>query len=344
MSQQGLQAEEIAHIMTTRGMALKKGASTIARLQTVWKLRGDDESRIKNKRYLSRRKAREQQIEEFKNYAVDLGLENPKDWIRKKMEEPAVKQMRHEAACELMGDDAPTLRSLGEKGRPRKLRGGQFGQIANGTQASAAQAVTRLEGLSHDEDSAADAPPVTRTLRSKRVSRNDTDVALEQMERQDTEEESSDANSDYDHMDGVDQSNNQIIGFHDGNRYYPMMEQDDDDDDLDENDDDDEKQESTAHQPHNVQSQNPAMHPSAGITNATMALVPPAEEQDSIKRLMGTADGCIAAAQLLKDLLQAQSEGRPAPRSLSGLPPSVKDIDVARRKLREAVQSTATFM
>lgn len=310
MSQQGLQAEEIARIMTARGMALKKGGSTIARLQTVWRLRGDEESRIKNKRYLSRRKAREQQIEEFQNYAKDLGLENPDEWIAKKLEEPAVKQMRHNAACELMGDDAAALRSLGARGRPRKLTRSAL-QSANDAQSSAAQAMDHLEGPSDDETSGADVPLTT--------------------EQHDSDVESSDGNSDYDTMDGVGQNQNHIMDLDEGNSYQPLVVQDDDDDEDDEN--------SNAHQTSAVlQDPNLAPHVAAGPPGATIAVVLPAAEQESMNKLMGTADGCIVAAQLLKDLLQARSEGRPAPRSLTGLPPSSKDIEMARHQFREVAQ------
>ncbi|ETS73252.1 hypothetical protein PFICI_14857 [Pestalotiopsis fici W106-1] len=333
MTQQGLSSEEIAQIMTRRGMALKKGSSTIARLQTIWQLRGTEESRLKNRRYLSRRKARRLQLEEFQSYAKELGLENPDEWVKNKMDEPAIQQMRRDAAYELMGDDAPkpkepksklpTRRRTRKSGNPPA--GGQDAfaahpDVANGNDADSSD--------NDDDEITADISLAPRTLRSGRVSGNNTFVMSG------NESESSDQDAEYQPMDGVttlEDVDNEIMdnGQH---GYAPLFEQDDDDDEEDEAS----EEEPTAPAP---------VEASMNFTNATMVPVLPDDaERESMDRLINSADGYIAAAQLLKDLLQAKSLGQPAPRSLTGLPPSLSDIEAARHRLKEAAQATVGLL
>jgi hypothetical protein len=332
MTQQGLSSEEIAQIMTGRGMVLKKGSSTIARLQTIWQLRGTEESRLKNRRYLSRRKARRLQLEEFQNYAKELGLENPDEWVKNKMDEPAIQQMRRDAAYELMGDAAPQPKERKAKPAARRTRKSGSQAIDSERSAMADSNITvDNDADSSDDDGdeiTADISTLSRTLRSGRAS---GDAAFADMSRN-VDSESSDEDAEFQAMEGVtmDDAGDETIND-DRHRYGPLLEQDEDDEEEEESED-----EAAAPTP---------VEPSVAFTNATMAPIPTDEgERENMDRLINSADGCIAAAQLLKDLLQAKSAGQPAPRSLTGLPPSVKDIEAARHRLKEAAHATVGLL
>lgn len=340
MTQQGLSSEEIARIMTGRGMELKKGSSTIARLQTVWQLRGTAESRVKNKRYLARRKARQLQLEEFQNYARELALENPDEWVKEKMNESAIQQMRRDVAYQLMGDDAPQPKEPKAKTTTRRPQTRASGRrSAGGVEPSAVD--PELLAANDDADSSdndseeitADVSTVPRTLRAGRVSEgnNRDDLAND-------DSESSDEDAEYLPMDGVtfseglgDNVNGHYVDDDAQHDYQPLLEQDDHFDE----DDAESEEESTPVVPAQA----------TGIfTNAIMAPVPLDEERQDMNKLMNSTDGYIAAAQLLKDLLQAKLSGQPGPRSMTGLPPSQRDIDAARNKLKVAAQTTLALL
>ncbi|KAI0133708.1 hypothetical protein BJ170DRAFT_607260 [Xylariales sp. AK1849] len=338
MSQQGLSSDEIARIMVTRGMVLKKGTSTIARLQTVWQLRGTEDSRAENKRYLARRKARHQQVQEFQNYAEELGLENREEWVKRKMEEPAITQMRQEAAYKLMGDVAPKPK---ESKDPRHSTGpkearkrGQSRKSTENVETRKRMSVDNRIGNtdihtddSEDDLSALPATVTARTLQSGRVSGAHNPIEVPEDSDSvstDCEGELDHHNEDHDMDDGLDHG------------YQPTMERNDDDydEDRDKSSDEDQGDEITTIQPPASTSQ-----PSAGFTNASMAFIPPAEEVAAMQNMFGSLDGWITAAQTVKDLLLARGASRPAPHSLTGLPPSTADIETARRKLKDAAQA-----
>ncbi|KAI4593184.1 hypothetical protein KJ359_010108 [Pestalotiopsis sp. 9143b] len=339
MTQQGLSSEEIARIMTGRGMELKKGSSTIARLQTVWQLRGTAESRVKNKRYLARRKARQLQLEEFQNYARELVLENPDEWVKEKMNESAIQQMRRDVAYQLMGNDAPQPKEPKAKSTRRPQTRASGRRSTGGVDPSAVDPELLAAGDDADssdndsEEITADVSAVPRTLRPGRVSEG---TAIRDDFAND-DSESSDEDAEYLSMDGVTFSeglDHNVDGHNvDGDAqhdYQPLLEQDE----FDEDDAESEEEPAPV-----------APAQATGIfTNAVMAPVPLDEERQDMNKLMNSTDGYIAAAQLLKDLLQAKLSGQPGPHSMTGLPPSQRDVDAARNKLKIAAQTTLAML
>lgn len=113
---------------------------------------------------------------------------------------------------------------------------------------------------------------------------------------------------------------------------------------------------SAIHQAQNlsVVSAVPAVAPAT--TSATLALAPPTtaaapianpmpqlvlrtEEAEANRTALSTLDQYNVAAKIYKELLEARTENRPMPESLTGLPPSAKEVDAAKRKLKEATQA-----
>lgn len=68
-------------------------------------------------------------------------------------------------------------------------------------------------------------------------------------------------------------------------------------------------------------------------------LVLPPEEAEANKSTLGTLDQYNDAARVYKELLEARNNSRPLPGSLTGMPPSAKEVDSAKRKLKEATQA-----
>lgn len=76
-------------------------------------------------------------------------------------------------------------------------------------------------------------------------------------------------------------------------------------------------------------------------TRATPAptLVLPPEEAEANRTALSTLDQYNAAAQAYKELLQARNENTPLLGSLTGLPPSSKEVEAAKQKLKEVTQA-----
>lgn len=69
-----------------------------------------------------------------------------------------------------------------------------------------------------------------------------------------------------------------------------------------------------------------------------MLIVRP-EEAEANKSTLDVVEQYSAAAQLLKDMVQARTENRALPGSLTGLPPSLKAVDTARQNLKAAAHA-----
>lgn len=69
----------------------------------------------------------------------------------------------------------------------------------------------------------------------------------------------------------------------------------------------------------------------------TLVLRP--EEADANRAALSTLDQYHAAAQTYKEILQARNDNKPLAGSLTGLPPSAKDLELAKRKLKEVNQA-----
>lgn len=62
-------------------------------------------------------------------------------------------------------------------------------------------------------------------------------------------------------------------------------------------------------------------------------------EVEANKTALSTLDQYTAAAQAYKNILQARNDNKPLAGSLTGLPPSSKEVDAARRALKEVTQA-----
>lgn len=63
------------------------------------------------------------------------------------------------------------------------------------------------------------------------------------------------------------------------------------------------------------------------------------EEADANRAALSTLDQYHAAAQAYKEILQARTDNKPLAGSLTGLPPSAKDLESAKRRLKEVNQA-----
>lgn len=84
-----------------------------------------------------------------------------------------------------------------------------------------------------------------------------------------------------------------------------------------------------------------APYPAAQTTtpSPTPQLVLRTEEAEANRTTLSTLDVYNVAAKVYKELLEARTENRPLPGSLTGLPPSAKEVDTAKRRLKEATQA-----
>lgn len=91
-----------------------------------------------------------------------------------------------------------------------------------------------------------------------------------------------------------------------------------------------------------------SQHPNASLNTSDSAAAPatpaPAlvlrpEEAEANKTALSTLDQYNAAAQAYKEILQARNENKPLPGSLTGLPPSSKEVDAAKRALKDVTQA-----
>ncbi|KAJ4390866.1 hypothetical protein N0V93_004465 [Gnomoniopsis smithogilvyi] len=82
-----------------------------------------------------------------------------------------------------------------------------------------------------------------------------------------------------------------------------------------------------------------AMAVIAGPAASAPTLVLRPEEADANRAALSTLDQYHAAAQAYKEILQARTDNKPLAGSLTGLPPSVKDLELAKRRLKEVNQA-----
>lgn len=102
-------AEQIYENLTSRGMELKKGVATVLRLQSAWKLTTNPKRWLENFRHQCHKKAKAQQVQAFKDIAKEMVLEDFDAWLESKLAEEQVREARHELAIKLMGEHAPTV-------------------------------------------------------------------------------------------------------------------------------------------------------------------------------------------------------------------------------------------
>lgn len=330
MSEQSLTPEEIATIMAGRGMSLKDGAKTILRLQTVWGLRELDlTSRRRNARHNAQRQAKNQQEKEFLQYARELGLDNPAEWVKRKMNEPQILEKRKDQTMKLMTELAPELVSDSPgPGRGRRSTG------ANTTSNTTRQANRNPISHGNSGDTSAgqesDSPDAALQNATRRTWRTTQRTALpasqlnfadnEDGDPDDSDFEPEDANFDFDPDPSADSHS------------FPQGIDHDDDtgSESDDADGDVESMEIDASR-HAAQS--------AQTTIASFApAIQPTRDLDSLVKLVNSATACINAAQTAKDTLEARIAMKPIASSLTCMPPSAQEVEAARYKLKDAAR------
>lgn len=73
-------------------------------------------------------------------------------------------------------------------------------------------------------------------------------------------------------------------------------------------------------------------------TTASVLVLPP-EEAEANRSTLSTLDQYNDAARVYKELLEARNNNKPLAGSLTGMPPSAKEVDSAKRKLKDATQA-----
>lgn len=76
----------------------------------------------------------------------------------------------------------------------------------------------------------------------------------------------------------------------------------------------------------------------------TPVLVVRPEEAEANKSTLDVVEQYTAAAQLVKDMVSARTESRALPGSITGMPPSLKDVEAAKQKLKAAAHAMYTSL
>ncbi|KAK8057459.1 hypothetical protein PG996_011396 [Apiospora saccharicola] len=322
MSEQGLTPEEIATIMAGRGMSLKDGAKTILRLQTVWGLRELDlTSRRRNARHNAQRQAKNQQEKEFTQYARELGLDNPAEWVKHKMNEPQILEKRKDQTMKLMTELTPELisdspgpgrgrRSTGANTAPKAAQKASQNPVSNAT--SGDTSISR-------ESSSPDAALQNATRRTTRAALHPTVPASQPTFADNEDDDPDDADFEPDNFDFDQDSFPQGI--------------DHDDDSGSESDDGNGNAESME-----INASGNAAQPAQTTLASFAPAALPARELVALADMVNAATACINAAQAAKDTLEARIATRPTTSSLTGMPPSAKEVEAARYKLKDVAR------
>ncbi|CAJ2510484.1 Uu.00g132930.m01.CDS01 [Anthostomella pinea] len=358
MTEQGLSAEEIASIMISRGMPLVKGASTIRRLQSSWKLRMDPHRVKRNARHMARKRARLEQRAEFERYAAELGLQDSAGWVAQKMSEPAVQQLRKDRSHVLMGEHAPKSgdRKNAAVARPGNPRGSGNKQHPNKSTTDAGLA-TAHQDSDFDGDSSDESSDDGSHAQIQRPTRSRPSGGARPSENYNTVKHPGDPSDDSESVDSEYEPHQNLptatprfepmpaispVGggdYQDDSDYGPMMQ------DNDYDDDDDAEQMGDINSPQdNTQAPPPTQQQPPAPSVAFPAPVLPVEEANANKETIGSINSQIAAAQSLKDLLEARMNGTPMRGNLTGLPPSLADIAAARKEAKTATEAILAML
>lgn len=88
-----------------------------------------------------------------------------------------------------------------------------------------------------------------------------------------------------------------------------------------------------------AQSNASVVPPSKSAASVASGLVLAPEEAEANKSTLSTLDQYNDAARVYKELLEARNNNKPLPGSLTGMPPSAKEVESAKRMLKEATQA-----
>ncbi|KAK8076225.1 hypothetical protein PG994_003497 [Apiospora phragmitis] len=357
MSEQNLTPEEIATIMAGRGMSLKDGAKTILRLQTVWNLRELDlTSRQRNARHNAQRQAKNQQEKEFLQYARELGLDNPAEWVKRKMNEPQILAKRKDQTMKLLTELNPELIS-DSPGPDRGRRSTGVNTASNAATQSRQKPNSHVNtgDTSSDEESVSPDAALQNATRITLRSTQRANVPASQPTFADNEDGDPDE-SDFEpepvtapvgqplQANAVRQPATTFYNESDDNtesnlHFGPNLPQgiDHDDDTGSESDGGDgsvERMEIDA-------SGHPALLAGSALTgyaHAATTFTPPSREFDALHIMINSVTACINAAQAARDMFEARLAMRPTASSLTGMLPSAQDVEAARFKLKDAAR------
>lgn len=377
MTQEGMTAEQIYENLTARGMELKKGVATVLRLQSAWKLTHDEKRWVENFRHQCHKQAKAQQIQEFRDIAKDLEIEDFGVWLEAQVNEQSARVARHELALKLMGEHAPKnpeRRKLQQHGRKKDKSMGGAGsgsgsdddddiedenddkvvvdanidqQVGEGDEVPVADmdGDTIMVGGSEPGPAA----PKSATRSSARPSKGKA-IALVDPSLVPFTPPTAAMTGD-DAAPAKDESQSTPAPAKRG-RGRPKR---------DKSASAAEAAQDAGATPAGPSSQRAAASTtprastsrrSRGLTAATEA-TPPAEqvgtpmsslvlrpeEAEANKSTLTTLEQYNAAAQEYKELLQARTENKAAPGSLTGLPPSSKQVEAAKKKLKDLTQA-----
>lgn len=375
MTQEGMTAEQIYENLTSRGMELKKGVATVLRLQSAWKLTQNPKRWLENFRHQCHKRAKAQQVQAFKDIAKELVLDDPDAWLEEKLAEQSVREARHELAIKMMGDHAPTInrrklqarRGEGKHGdesdsdsdEEDEQEGGEEWEdgLTNGEGKEMAehesiypnldanpndfsisntdQADVDIGGDGDGADGAVNetpgifvpigekSPEPANSTNSKKKSAPRPSVldssapASKRSKGRATKAKQSTtkpASSPMQQAPAADMTPDQM-GALQG------------------------VEDSTSRSEDTRTTAMDAMAAIAAPAATAPSLVLRPEEADANRAALSTLDQYHAAAQAYKEILQARTDNKPLAGSLTGLPPSAKDLELAKRRLKEVNQA-----
>lgn len=374
MTQEGMTAEEIYENLTSRGMELKKGVATVLRLQSAWKLTQNPKRWLENFRHQCHKMAKAQQVQAFKDIAKELVLDDPDAWLEEKLAEQSVREARHELAIKLMGDHAPTLNRRKLQARRGEAKQGDDSDsdsdeegeqedgeeweedLVNGEGKEVADHESIYPNLDENPsdfpipntgqsevaiggDGDGDAPsnvsnsifvPIGETSPEPAKSTNPTkkraprpsvlDSAAPASKRSKGRATKAKPPATKPVSSPVQQAPTADM-TPDQSRALQNLE------------------DSTSRSEDTRTTAMDAMAAIANPAGAAPSLVLRPEEADANRAALSTLDQYHAAAQAYKEILQARTDNKPLPGSLTGLPPSAKDLENAKRRLKEVNQA-----
>lgn len=338
MTQQGMTAEQIYENLTARGMELKKGVATVLRLQSAWKLIHDEKRWIENFRHQCHKQAKAQQIQDFRDIAKDLAIEDFGAWLEARLDEQSAREARHELALKLMGEHAPSnpeRRKLQQHGRKKKGKSSdpesdaegdtdgdedpaddEEGDVVMGGTA-ATKSVTRASTRSKGKGVALVDPTLAQS----------TPIATEEAEASKDDTQSTPAPAKRGRGRPKKDKNGQATAQDSAATPGPSHQA---------------ASSVTPRPSASRRSKGAAASEDASAERTSTplsSLVLRPEEAEANKSTLSTLDQYNAAAQEYKELLQARTENKAAPGSLTGLPPSTKQVEAAKRRLKDLTQA-----
>lgn len=130
MTNEGMDAAQIAENLQARGVQLKRGAATVEALRTKWGIVPDSQRNLENIRAGYRAQALKLQKEQFESIATELGIQDVNAWVKSKLGEESALEARREHAYRLMGHLRPrpvepeTMKGIMRHWRATKARNG----------------------------------------------------------------------------------------------------------------------------------------------------------------------------------------------------------------------------